>query len=667
MRTEPVNATNLYLFHEGTQTQAYAVLGAHPTEQDGGQGTRFSVWAPHAVNVWLEGDFNDWRGEGFHMERVENSGVWSLFVPGVGPGALYKFVIRHRSGELRAKADPFAFAAELRPRSASRVVAADHFEWTDSEWQNRQQSDPVYGRPLNIYEVHLGSWRRKEDGSFLTYRELAHELVDYAADMGYTHLELLPIAEHPLDGSWGYQQTGYFAVTSRYGSPEDFQYLVNRAHEKGLGVILDWVPGHFCKDDHGLARFDGEALFEPPDSLQANNVEWGTLNFDLGKPEVRSFLISNALFWFEVYHVDGLRVDAVANLLYLDFAREPGRWRPNRHGGRENLEAVDFLRRLNATVFARHPAALMIAEESTTWTGVTHPAHEGGLGFNYKWNMGWMNDMLRYVKTDPLFRAGRHNLVTFAMMYMYSENFILPLSHDEVVHGKQSLLDKMPGDYWQKFAGLRGFLGFTAAHPGKKLIFMGGEFGQFIEWDENRSLDWHLTGYELHAKLQHYVRALNHLYLSEPCLWEKDHARSGFRWINPDDRNSSIVSFIRFARDAADFIVVACNFTPVGRDGYVIGVPEAGEYREIFNSDASEFGGTGKVHAQPLFSGKRWANWPHSLAVGVPPLGFVCFRKVADREAEVRKGGKDAEEKSDCDDPGRRAGNPPGSSDEKYR
>ena len=629
MRAEPVTESNLYLFHEGTQTRAYAVFGAHPAEQDGRQGTRFSVWAPHAENIWIEGDFNDWCGNGYRMERVGGSGVWTLFAPGVTAGSLYKYAIQHPSGEIRVKADPFAFAAEVRPNTASRIVDLERFEWTDAAWRERQLSRPIYDRPLNIYEVHLGSWRRKADGSFLTYRDLAYELVDYAADMGYTHLELLPVAEHPLDGSWGYQQTGYYAVTSRYGSPADFQFLVNRAHEKRIGVILDWVPGHFCKDDHGLARFDGEPLFEPRDRVQAENVEWGTLNFDLGSPEVRSFLISNAMFWFDVYHLDGLRVDAVANLLYLDFARGPGQWRPNRHGGRENLDAVAFLRQLNKAIFAGFPAALMIAEESTTWTGVTRPAHEGGLGFNYKWNMGWMNDMLRYAKKDPLFRAGCHNLVTFAMMYMYSENFILPLSHDEVVHGKQSLLDKMPGDYWQKFAGLRGFLGFTATHTGKKLLFMGGEFGQFIEWNENQSLDWHLLGYELHAKLHRYVRDLNHLYLSSPCLWQADHKRSGFRWINPDDRNASIVSFIRYAEDASDYLIVVCNFTPVGREGYVIGAPEAGEFEEVFNSDRLEYGGSGASHSAALIAGKRWSGWPFSLKVGVPPLGFVCFRKKA--------------------------------------
>lgn len=630
MRAEPINESNLYLFHEGTQIHAYAILGAHPVEQDDLKGTRFSVWAPHAENIWVEGEFNDWCGNGFRMERVGSSGVWSFFAAGVKAGALYKFAIQHASGEIRVKSDPFAFAAELRPNTASRIVAADNFVWTDSEWVawQRQQVNLIYGRPLNIYEVHLGSWRHKPDGSFLTYRDLAHDLVDYAVEMGYTHLELLPVAEHPLDGSWGYQQTGYFAVTSRYGSPEDFQYFVNRAHEKGIGIILDWVPGHFCKDDHGLARFDGEPLFEPRDVLRADNVEWGTLNFDLGSPEVRSFLISNAMFWFDVYHIDGLRVDAVANLLYLDFARRPGGWNPNRHGGRENLEAVEFLRKLNTVIFEHHPAALMIAEESTTWTGVTRPVYEGGLGFNYKWNMGWMNDMLRYVKTDPLFRAGSHNLITFAMMYMYSENFILPLSHDEVVHNKKSLVDKMPGDYWQKFAGLRGFLGFTVTHPGKKLIFMGGEFGQFIEWDENKSLDWHLLEYELHEKMQRYVKDLNHLYLSEPCLWEKDHQRSGFRWINADDRISSIVSYVRYAKDSTDFMIVVCNFTPVGREGYVIGVPEAGEYQEVFNSDNSLYGGNGGLHTIPLVTGQRWGQWPHSLTVGVPPLGFVCFKKA---------------------------------------
>ena len=629
MRTEPLDQSNLYLFHEGTQTQAYALFGAHPLQQDGQWGTRFAVWAPHATNVWIEGDFNQWCGNGFRMDRIADSGIWALFVPGVGAGALYKYAIQHESGEIRVKADPFAFAAELRPSTASRVVDAGDFQWTDDAWFAGQRGNPIYSRPLNIYEVHLGSWRRQADGSFLNYRELAHSLVDYAVEMGYTHLELLPVAEHPLDMSWGYQQTGYYAVTSRYGSPEDFMYFVNRAHERGLGVLLDWVPGHFCKDDHGLARFDGENLFEPQDQLQAENLEWGTLNFDLGRSEVRSFLISNAMFWFDVYHLDGLRVDAVANLLYLDFARRPGNWRPNKHGGRENLEAVDFLRKLNAAIFARHPAALMIAEESTTWTGVTRPAHQGGLGFNYKWNMGWMNDMLRYMKIDPLFRKGSHNLVTFAMMYMYSENFVLPLSHDEVVHGKLSLLDKMPGDYWQKFAGLRGFLGFTLSHPGKKLLFMGGEFGQFIEWNEAQSLDWHLLEYEQHGKLHAYVKALNHFYRSEPSLWQQDHQRAGFRWINADDRDTGIVSFVRYAKDPTDYLIVVCNFTPMGRDGYIIGVPESGEYREVFNSDRAEYGGSDKTHAMPLLTGKEgWGGWPSSLAVGVPPLGFVCFKKA---------------------------------------
>ena len=629
MRTEPLDQSNLYLFHEGTQTQAYALFGAHPLQQDDQWGTRFAVWAPHATNVWIEGDFNQWCGNGFRMDRIADSGIWVLFVPGVGAGALYKYAIQHESGEIRVKADPFAFAAELRPSTASRVVDAGDFQWTDDAWFAGQRGNPIYSRPLNIYEVHLGSWRRQADGSFLNYRELAHSLVDYAVEMGYTHLELLPVAEHPLDMSWGYQQTGYYAVTSRYGSPEDFMYFVNRAHERGLGVLLDWVPGHFCKDDHGLARFDGENLFEPQAQLQAENIEWGTLNFDLGRSEVRSFLISNAMFWFDVYHLDGLRVDAVANLLYLDFARRPGNWRPNKHGGRENLEAVDFLRKLNAAIFARHPAALMIAEESTTWTGVTRPAHQGGLGFNYKWNMGWMNDMLRYMKIDPLFRKGSHNLVTFAMMYMYSENFVLPLSHDEVVHGKRSLLDKMPGDYWQKFAGLRGFLGFTLSHPGKKLLFMGGEFGQFIEGNEAQSLDWHLLEYEQHGKLHAYVKALNHFYRSEPSLWQQDHQRAGFRWINADDRDTGIVSYVRYAKDPADYLVVVCNFTPVGREGYIIGVPEPGEYREVFNSDRAEYGGSDKTHAMPLLSGKAgWGGWPSSLAVGVPPLGFVCFKKA---------------------------------------
>ena len=632
MRTEPISDSNLYLFHEGTQCQAYTLLGAHCLEVDGKWGTRFAVWAPHAENVWLEGDFNGWCGNGFRMERIAGSGVWSLFVEGVGEGALYKYAIQHESGEIRVKADPYAFSAELRPLTASRVSSLGGYNWQDGEWLHKRREQSIYHQPMNIYEVHLGSWRRRADGTFLNYRELAHVLVDYAVEMGYTHLELMPVAEHPLDGSWGYQQTGYYAVTSRYGSPQEFMYLVDRAHQRGLGIILDWVPGHFCKDDHGLARFDGQPLYEPTDRLQAENEEWGTLNFDLGRPEVRSFLVSNALFWFDVYHVDGLRVDAVASLLYLDFAKPAGKWRPNRHGGRECLEAAAFLQQLNTEVFARYPQALMIAEESTTWTGVTRPVNLGGLGFNYKWNMGWMNDMLRYMKLDPLFRRGSHNLVTFAMMYMYSENFVLPLSHDEVVHGKKSLLDKMPGDYWQKFAGLRSFLGFTLTHPGKKLLFMGGEFGQFIEWNEAQSLDWHLLDYEYHAKLHRYVRELNHFYLSRPCFWQQDHQRAGFRWINADDRDTSIVSYIRYAKNSGDFLIVVCNFTPLGREGYVIGVPEAGEYQEVFSSDDQDYGGNGQRHADVLITGKAWLNWPHSLAVGVPPFGFVCFEKVAKSE-----------------------------------
>ena len=625
---EPIDSSNLYLFHEGTQTRAYTMLGAHLTCEEGRNGVRFSVWAPHAEGVWVEGEFNGWCGEGFAMKRLPDAETWSLFVPDVGVGSLYKFAIRHRSGEVRVKADPFAFAAELRPHTASRIADITQFSWSDRSWLQAQLERPAYEKPINIYEVHLGSWRRKADGAFLTYRDLAHELVDYAVTMGYTHLELLPVAEHPLDGSWGYQQTGYFAVTSRYGGPLDFMYFVNHAHERGIGIIIDWVPGHFCKDDHGLARFDGEALFEPKNRQQASNDEWGTLNFDLGRPEVKSFLISNAMFWFDIYHVDGLRVDAVANLLYLDFARKAGQWKPNRHGGRENIEAVQFLRQLNTAIFARFPAALMIAEESTTWTGVTRPAYEGGLGFNYKWNMGWMNDMLKYEKIDPLFRKGSHNLLTFAMMYSYSENFILPLSHDEVVHGKQSLLDKMPGDYWQKFAGLRSFFGFTMTHPGKKLLFMGGEFGQFIEWNENASLDWHLLDYEKHHQLHQYVKALNHFYQSHPCLWELDHERDGFRWINPDDRERSVVSFIRRGRNKKDYLVIICNFTPIGHEGYVIGVPEEGEYQEIFNSDDAQYGGSGAVHRQSLFTRSvGWGKWPTSLAVGVPPYGFVCFKK----------------------------------------
>ena len=613
----------LYLFHEGRNFASYQTLGAQIIEQDGTSGVRFAVWAPHAAAVSVVGEFNHWRGNGSCMVKQGESGIWALFVPELTVGEVYKYEIITPQGCLM-KADPFAFWAEQRPKSASVVADLYGFPWQSIQWQSQNRGQ-LLDKPINIYEVHLGSWRLGPDGEPLSYRELAKILPAYAADLGYTHLELMPLAEHPFDGSWGYQATGYYAVTSRYGKPQEFMEFVDACHAHGLGVILDWVPGHFCNDGHGLKAFDGTALFESERSIQAENRQWGTTNFDFGRPEVWSFLISNALFWFDVYRIDGLRVDAVANLLYLDYARQPGDWEPNRYGGRENIEAIEFLRKLHETVFERFPNALMMAEESTSWPLVTGPTFVGGLGFNYKWNMGWMNDMLLYMETDPINRKWRHDKLTFSLMYAFSENFVLPLSHDEVVHGKKSLLDKMPGDYWQKFANLRAFYAYMIGHPGKKLLFMGGEFGQFIEWNEAHGLDWHLLDYEMHNKLQHYVSALNHYYLEQPCFWEQDSSWEGFEWINCEDSQHSVLTLLR--RDKQGNVrLMTVNFTPVVRPAYRIGVPRKGRYREEFNSDAIEYGGsglqnTGILRSEPV----PWDNREHSLVITVPPLAAVAL------------------------------------------
>ena len=556
------------------------------------------------------------------MTKQGESGVWALFVPGLSAGELYKYEIVTPSGCL-LKADPFAFTAERRPKSASIVCELGGYPWRDANW--RSQNTQALDKPVAIYEVHLGSWRRGPDGEMLSYRELADTLPAYAADMGFTHIALLPRAEHPYDGSWGYQATGYFAVTSRYGSPQEFMEFVDACHAHGLGVIMDWVPGHFCNDGHGLKAFDGAPLFESESRIRAENRQWGTTNFDFSRPEVWSFLIANALFWLDVYHIDGLRVDAVANLLYLDYGRETGDWEPNRYGGRENIEAIDFLRKLHETVFSMFPNALMIAEESTAWPLVTAPAYSGGLGFNYKWNMGWMNDILLYMQTDPIYRQFAHDKLTFSFMYAFSENFVLPLSHDEVVHGKKALLNKMPGDYEQKFANLRAFFAYMMGHPGKKLLFMGGEFGQFIEWNEADSLDWHLLGYELHDKLHKYVSALNHYYRKQPCFWEQDTSWDGFEWINCDDSVHSVVTLLR--RDKQGNIRILCvNFTPVARTHYRIGVPERGRFVEEFNSDRQEFGGSGMTNPAILRSEPvPWDDRPQSLVLALPPLAAIVL------------------------------------------
>lgn len=619
----------IYLFHEGTLYHSYEILGAHLHEHAGARGAAFCTWAPNAREVRVCGDFNGWQGQINPLRRISDGGLWWAFVPGVREGDFYKFEIVSARGDLLFKADPYAFAADRRPGDASRICSLRGYPWRDGEWIRQREINTPYERPLNIYEVHPGSWKRGRDGDFLSYRDLTGDLIDYALEMGYTHLEILPLAEHPLDASWGYQATGYYAVTSRYGTPQDFMYFVDSCHRKGLGVILDWVPGHFCKNAYGLASFDGTALYEYGDLSRRGSTHWDTLNFDLGRPEVISFLISNALFWFDLYHIDGLRVDAVANILYLDYGRKEGEWTPNRHGGRENLEGVCFLQRLNEQVFRYYPGALMIAEDSTPWPLVSAPVYSGGLGFNYKWNMGWMNDILAYMQTDPLYRKHRHHQLTFSLWYTYSENYILPLSHDEVVHGKRSLLDKMPGDYWQKFANLRLLYAYMAAHPGKKLLFMGGEWGQFAEWTENRSLDWHLLSYKIHEKMLQYVRELNLFYRQEQSLWEQDHLYRGFQWIDPHDCDQSVITFMRRAAGGNSFLIVVCNFTPVVREHYRIGVPCAGQYREVFNSDREEYGGSGRINCAPLLAGQLWwHNQPFSLQLTLPPLAVIYLKLV---------------------------------------
>lgn len=628
---------DLHLFNEGCHHKIYQKLGAHPMTKDGRAGTNFAVWAPSAQSVSLVCNHNHWDGRTNPMARIADSGVWEVFIPDIAPGEVYKYEIKTASGELLLKADPYAFFSELRPGTASVVYDLDNYEWRDEEWISARDAGNTFGKPVSIYEVHLGSWARSDaDGNnFLTYEEYAKKLVDYAADMGYTHIELLPVAEHPLDDSWGYQVTGYYSVTSRYGRPEDFMYFVDECHRRGIGVIMDWVPAHFPKDAHGLARFDGTALYEHMDPRQGEHPDWGTLIFNYTRHEVRNFLIANAVFWFEKYHVDGIRVDAVASMLYLDYGRKKGQWIPNKYGGNQNLGAVDFLRQLNSTVFEYFPGIMMIAEESTSWPMITKPPYTGGLGFSYKWNMGWMNDYLKYVSMDTVYRKYHHNLITFSIMYAMSENFVLVLSHDEVVHGKYSMIGKMPGDYWQKFAGLRVTYGFMYGHPGKKLLFMGSEFGQFIEWDFRKGLDWNLLGYDMHAKLKTFVRDLNRLYTSEKAMHEIDFSYDGFEWIDCNDSDHSIVSFIRKGSDPLDILVFVCNFTPVVHDNYRIGVPFDAYYREILNSDSEIYGGSnvgnlGGVQSEQIMQTGR----PYSLSIRIPPLAMVVFKPEQNRNAE---------------------------------
>ncbi|MEJ5285243.1 MAG: 1,4-alpha-glucan branching protein GlgB [Brevinematia bacterium] len=623
-----------YLFNEGNHFEIYNKLGAHIMEVNGVKGVSFAVWAPNAKSVSVVGDFNNWDRRRHQMRILGSSGIWEIFIPGLVEQDIYKFSVKQATGRIVDKTDPYGFFNEVRPKTASIVWNIDKYNWNDKEWiDERKSRENNISRPISIYEVHLGSWKRKveEENRFLTYREIANDLVNYVKEMGFTHIELLPIEEHPLDASWGYQVTGYFAPTSRYGTPEDFMYFVDTMHQNGIGVILDWVPGHFPKDDHGLAMFDGTGLYEHLDPRKGEHMDWGTKIFNYGRNEVRNFLISNALFWIEKYHIDGLRVDAVASMLYLDYSRKEGEWVPNQFGGRENLEAIDFLKKMNEVVYARNPGVTTIAEESTAFGGVSHPVYLGGLGFEFKWNMGWMHDTLVYFTKDPVFRKYHQGTITFSMIYAYSENFILVFSHDEVVHGKGSMIGKMPGDEWQKFANLRVLYTYMWTHPGKKLLFMGQEFGQWSEWSEARSLDWHLLQYEKHSGLQRLVKDLNKLYSKEKALYELDTNPNGFEWIDFYDADNSTLAYIRKAKDGG-FLVVVLNFTPVPRENYRIGVPKEGFYEEIFNSDAAIYGGSnmgnmgGKVADKVPFHGR-----PYSIEITLPPLGGLIFKIKGDK------------------------------------
>jgi len=621
---------DLHLFNEGTHYRAWQKFGSHRTTVDGVAGVHFSVWAPNARRVSVIGDFNRWDGRTHGMTSLASSGVWEIFVPGLTEGACYKYEVLTPGGHLLEKADPYAQRFEVPPNSASIIWTEGRYEWGDQEWlRDRPSFAGWHERPMSIYEVHLGSWRRipEEGNRFLSYRELAETLVPYVREMGYTHIELMPVMEHPFSGSWGYQVIGFFAPTSRFGTPDDFRYFVDQCHRHGVGVILDWVPGHFPKDHHGLAYFDGTALYEHADPRQGEHKDWGTLIFNYGRNEVRTFLMSNALFWLEEFHVDGLRVDAVASMIYLDYSRQPGEWIPNQYGGRENLEAVSFLQQLNTETHGRMPGTITVAEESTAWPAVSRPTYVGGLGFTYKWNMGWMHDTLEYAKEDPVHRRWHHWEITFSMLYAFTENFVLPFSHDEVVHGKRAMLDKMPGDLWQKHATLRALYGYMFGHPGKKLQFMGGEFGQWSEWNVESSLDWHLLDHPLHQGLRRWVQDLNHTYQREASLHQVDFEPAGFSWIDCNDNENSVVSMIRRARNPHDFTVMLTNFTPVPRPGYRIGVPEGGWYRELLNSDGEMYGGSNMGNGGGLLADDQPSHgFNHSLTVTVPPLGFVLLK-----------------------------------------
>ncbi|MGL5574365.1 MAG: 1,4-alpha-glucan branching protein GlgB [Sarcina sp.] len=636
---------DIYLFHEGKHFNCYDFMGAIVRSENGRRGVRFTTWAPNAKNIYVVGDFSSWLpNESFKFNRVSDMGIWSIFIPGIKPATKYKFAIEDFSGNIVLKSDPYGRANEFRPNTASVIVNKNMYRWRDARWLEKRESTNIKENPMNIYELHLGSWKTGDDGRFLTYREIKHILPKYIKEMGYTHVEFMPIMEHPLDNSWGYQVTGFYAATSRFGNANGLKELIDELHRNDIGVILDWVPGHFCKDSHGLYKFDGTATYEYAEGWKAENKGWGTCNFDLGRPEVKSFLISNALYWLKEYHFDGLRVDAVANMIYLNYGRPENEWKYNADGSTHNIDGVEFVKLLNQAIFDNFSNVIMAAEESTSWQKVSHPVETGGLGFNYKWDMGWMNDTLDYCESDPVYRKYKHNDMTFSMMYNYSESFILPISHDEVVHGKKSLLDKMPGDYWNKFAGLRVFASYMMGHPGKKLNFMGAEIGQFIEWREYEELEWKLLTYPIHSGINSFYKDLNHFYKENPALWERDHLENGFNWIDADNREQSIFIFMRKGHNVFEnTLVFICNFTSNYYENFRVGVPFYGTYVQAFNTDEMKYGGSGKVvEGEIEAESMPYHSEPYSVNVSIPPMATLVIKineikNVEKKESDEKK------------------------------